>query len=528
MTAADRDNRALRWARRLVRRQDGMSMAEVMIAMLVLAAGALALLNLISASAHSSFRAEQSQVVSNRLQQEMEKIQQLPYDQIALTGLPADSTDTKNPAWRVQGTSYSITQDGTQPAPLVYNGSALYGGGTVSGGAVSPTPTHFTSGDVGGTIYRYVVWRNDPTCPDSTCPGSQDFKRVMVAITYDSTPAGGTRQYQELFKEISNPATSPLNDVNPGPSCTGGADCQNGSCTGTDCTGGPGCTSGSDCDQGKCTGTDCSYDAIPWTFWLTDTPCNNSSRQPVTGDHLVHNTNGVCGGGLKNSTDCTTTLGITSCPPGAPDMMVTSAPPLTAETPLFDYATDIEPPTGGDQDKGLQMPPPSSNGCLSSLFQPLTNTSGLVADPDTSRMQTIHKWLSPPMGTGFNVALSGTGTLDLWTQSINAASYPGKICFWLFERHLNVFGVPVDTPAVNLSTNLTYFTYSQSTWPTGWTELHIPLSFSLSLNLSANSQLGLALQVEKAGTGGGGMQFLYDEPSFDSRLQVNTTSALPF
>jgi hypothetical protein len=158
----------------------------------------------------------------------------------------------------------------------------------------------------------------------------------------------------------------------------------------------------------------------------------------------------------------------------------------------------------------------------------VTNRSGLVADPDNSRMQTIHKWLSPPMGTGFNVALSGTGTLDLWTQSINAASYPGKICFWLFERHLNVFGVPVDTPAVNLSTNLTYFTYSQSTWPTGWTELHIPLSFSLSLNLSANSQLGLALQVEKAGTGGGGMQFLYDEPSFDSRLQVNTTSALPF
>jgi hypothetical protein len=435
-----------------------MSMAEVMIAMLVLAAGALAVLNLISASAHSSFRNEQSQVVSNRLQREMEQIQQLPYDQIALTGLPADSVDTNNPGWRVQGTSYSVTHDGGQPAPLVYNGSTLYGGGTVSGGTVSPTPTHFTSGDVGGTIYRYVVWRNDPTCPDSTCPGSQDLKRVIVAITYD---------------------------------------------------------------------------AIPWTFWLTDTTCDNSSRQTITGDHLVHNTNGTCGtippGNLKNSGNCTTTLGITTCPPGAPDMMVTSAPPLTAETPLYDYATDIEPPTGGATDKGIQMPPPASNGCLPSLFQPLTNISGaLVGDPDATRMQTIHKWLSQPMGAGFNVALSGTGTLDLWTQSINAASYSGKICFWLFERHLNVLGVPVDTPAVAVGTNLSYFTYSATTWPTGWTELHIPLNFTLSTNLGPNSRLGLALQVEKAGTGGGGMQFLYDEPSFDSRLQVNTTSVLPF
>jgi hypothetical protein len=140
----------------------------------------------------------------------MEKIAQLSYSRIALTGVPSDSVDTNNPAWRVQGTSYSITQDGTQPFPLVYNGSPRYGGGTVSGGTVDPTPTHFTSGDVGGTIYRYVVWRNDPSCPEVTCPGSQDLKRVIVAIALDDTAAGGaTRHYQELYKEISNPATSP-------------------------------------------------------------------------------------------------------------------------------------------------------------------------------------------------------------------------------------------------------------------------------------------------------------------------------
>ena len=42
----------------------------------------------------------------------MEQITQLPWDQIALTGVPADSTDTNNPSWRVSGTSFSVTQDG--------------------------------------------------------------------------------------------------------------------------------------------------------------------------------------------------------------------------------------------------------------------------------------------------------------------------------------------------------------------------------------------------------------------------------
>jgi hypothetical protein len=509
-----------------------MTIAEVMVAALILVTGSLAVLTLVTASAKNSYRGEQSQVVNDRLQSEMEQITRLPWDQVALTGVPSDSTDTNDPDWRVQGTSYSITQDGTQPRALAYNGGSLYPTGTVSDGVVDPGPTPFTSGDVTGSIYRYVVWEDDPSCPETTCPGTQDLKRVIVAIRLDGGPAGGTvRHYQELQTQISNPATSPDHDPNPGPACTGGADCQpDGSCTGTDCTGGgtqgP-CTGGPGCQEdGTCTGV-CTYNDKPWLFWLTDTTCNNSSRQPIIADHLAHNTNGMCSTGLQNSSNC----GSLGCVPGAPDMLVTNAPPLTGETPLWDYATDIEPSQNADQDKGLQMPPPSSNGCLSSLFQPFTNvlTGALQNDPDVTRMQTIHKWLSPAMGTGNSVALSGSGFLNLWTQSVNQASYAGKICVWLFERHFNVLGVPVDTPALDLDHgNLTYFTYSANPWPTQWHEIHIPLHFSLSVNLGPTSRLGLAIQVEKSGTTGGGLQFLYDEPSYDSRLEVKTSSALPF
>ena len=468
-------------------------MIETMIAALVLALGSLATLQLLGTQARSTFQGEQSQVVSNRLQEEMEKIKQLPYNQIALTGIPTDTPDTSDPRWRVSGGSFSVTQDGSQLRALVYNGSALFGGGAVSGGAISPAPQSFSSGDVSGTIYRFVVWEDDPSCPATSCPGAQDLKRVIVAIRLNTTGPGGVRHYQELQSQIADPnATSGTNN-NP------------------------------------------AVNSTPWTFFLTDTPggCTNTDRQVITADHLVHNTDGNCSAGLKDSSNCTTVLGITSCPAGTPDLMVTHAPPLVDETPLFDYATDLEPAVNPDLDKGLQMPRPNSNGCLSSLFQPLTNAQGqLLPDPDPTRMQTIHKWLSNPMGSGANVVLSGTGTLDLWSQTISAATYSGKICFWIFERHLNAQGVPVDTPFANLDLNsATYFTHTplSGVWPATWSELHIPLRFNgAAITLGPNSQLGFALQVERQGTTGGGLQFMYDEPSFDSRLVVDTTSQLPF
>jgi hypothetical protein len=497
MTMTGGDRRAKGLIGRLRRAEEGMTIAEVLVAALILVAGSLAVLSLVSAAARNSYRSEQSQVVSNRLQSEMEKIQQLPYDQIALTGLPPDSTDTNNPGWRVSGSSYSITQDGSQLRPLAYNGSSLYGGGTVSGGAVDPTPTHFTSGDVGGTIYRYVVWENDPSCPETTCPGSQDLKRVIVAIALDATGAGGTahfRHYQELQTQISNPQTSPVNDPNPGPACTGGADCQpDGTCTGTDCTG------------GATTTTD-----KPWTFWLTDTTCENATRQPVTGDHLTHNTRGACGTGLQTGNS-----------PGAPDLMVNQAPPLVGETPLFDYATDVEPATGADHDKGLQMLRGSTTTCDP---QALTIPSGPEQDQPT-RFQQLHEWLSPAVPTGYDVQLSGTGTLNLWSQTVNGAAYAGKVCVWVFVQSTDSGGNTVRTAAVNGSTP--YFSYSQAQWPTGWTEVHVPLSFSLSTHLTSGSRLGLIVAVDRDGTGSDGLQFLYDEPSFDSRLEVKTASVVP-
>jgi Tfp pilus assembly protein PilV len=484
-----------------LRSEAGLTLAEVMVAALVLTLGALAVLSLVSASARNSFRTEQSQVVANRLQDELEKFRQLAdnanYDRIALASAPAASSDPNDPAYRISGTNYAVNRDGTGPQPMVFDSSGI-----------SPTSS-FSSGDVRGTIHRFVVWEPSSACP---APAAGCLKRVIVSITLDGAGFSGARRYQESQTLIGDPRAQ----SHPGNQCT----------------------------------TTC--DPTPWTFWLTDTPCNNDDRQPIVdtdgdgqpNDHLTHNTRGVCSTGLKDSSDCQTLLGITSCPAGAPDLMVTHPPPVFSEEPLVNFATDVLS-SNPSQDKGMRTFKPAVDGCPSTLDISTGFETSVVGTPSHYRYQEVHKWLSPPIPDGFTVNLNGSGSLNLWTRTVGGASYQGRICVWLFRRQLGVGNIPVDTPVANLwatpptgsclepGLNLLSFQCTKNPWPSDkWTEVNVPLSFTVDLQLLPQSQLGLAIAVERAGTpSGGGLQFIYDEPSYESRLEVKTTTAaslLPF
>jgi hypothetical protein len=467
-----------------------LTVVEVMVAAMIMIVGGLAVLQVVDAAARNNYRGEQSQVVSNRLQEEMEKIKQLPYKEIALTGLPQDTSDATDPSWRTQGTSFAVTQQGGSPQPLVYNGGALYGGGTVCDQdpvcGIDPTPVPFTSGDVSGDIYRFIVWENDETCAESQCPGQQDLKRVIVAVRVDTTAVGGARPYQEIQSQIVDPEVEPVDNSTPLPDIDG----------------------------------DGNPDPLPdpnqkpWLTFLTDTPCNNTSPQPITGDHLTHNTRGACNAGLKTGND-----------PGAPDLMFTETPPLNPESPIYDYATDVEPSINPDQDKGLQLLPGSSAGCPSDALGALDQP-----DSEADRFQRIHRWLTPQLPEGDGVELDGEGTVALWSQSVNGVAYAGKVCVWLFKRQINALGQTTDTAFANLDQGgSAYFTYSRSPWPTTWTELTIPVNFPTDIHLLPGDRLGLAIAIDPSGTGDGsqGLQFMYDEPSFDTRLELKTPSALP-
>ncbi len=449
-----------RAAGRLARGEDGLTVVEVVVAGMILVVGSLGVLGMVDTATRNTFRAEQSQTINNVLQQELEKIRELPYEDVGLATLPANETGENNPNSRVSGTAFYSKRNGTGLKPMI------------SGGAVIAGPGTFQVEDVKGSIYRYVVW-DDCSGPKDTCVG--DFlKRAIVVAKLDSTASGGTnRRYQEIQSQIVDPHAEPTE--NPGPTPGGKA-------------------------------------VTSWILWLADTTCDEAEpltpeKRTAIGDHLAHNTRGSCASTAKTGNE-----------PGPPDLLWPEAPPITDESPVYDYATDVEPKTAPDFDKGLQVLRGSDCGAMPAA------TVASAPEADATMFQQLHKWVTPPIGTT-DLALTGKGTLSLWTQSIEHGIYPAQICIWIFVRVGDT-----DTAMTQVLGGLPYATLSAATWPsTGWTELTVSLDFKSGsgseIPLPQGSQLGLALSVDDGS--GSGVQILYDEPSFDSRISFATTGTLP-
>lgn len=475
-----------RVAARLGRGEAGLTVVEVIVAGMILTVGSLGVLAMVDAATRNTFRVEQRQLLNNVLQREMEEIKRLPYGEIALTESPVAESGENNPDSRVEGTAFNTNRNGTGLKPLAYNGGSV-NGETVEGGTVEPGPTPFAIEDVSGSIYRYVVWDN---CPGTSCVDGEYLKRVVVVAKLDSTaPGGADRRYQEVQGQIVDPEAEP--SENPGPAPGGGT-------------------------------------ATPWTLWLTDSTCERTEPQTVkereevsegpegekSGDHAAHNTRGLCADGLKEGNE-----------PGAPDMLWPEAPPLSEDTPVWDYATDVEPKTAPDFDKGLQVMKGSDCSEMPALEIRTT------PDADGAKYKRLHKWVTPAVPAGVtDLALTGEGSLSLWTQSIEGGVYFARICVWLFVRESGA-----DTALVQPLESLPYTAYSQASWPSsGWTEISVSLDLrdpegALEIALPPGSRLGLALSVDddtgnEAQTG---IQTLYDEPSFDSRLSLSATGSLP-
>lgn len=517
---------------RLRSEERGMTIVEGVVAALLLTLGALSALQVFDAGARNTFRAEQSQVINNRLQAELEEIRRLPYVDIALEEQPGSSANSNDPRWRVQGTRYAVGRDGSGLKEMVYKGGVKPDGGTVTSGKVPPGPDPFTIGDISGEIYRFVVWTGDPNCP--SC-GAGLVKRVIVSARLDDTGISGDRAFQEIHTEIVDPEAT-LDD-NPPP-------------------------------------FENEVDAGTTQFWLTDTACEFFEKQPITGEHETHNTGGRCSDGTQ-----------TGAAPGAPDLMYGEAPKLdpefpSGEQPVFDYATDVEPAAGGDSDIGLMMKWPTSNNCqlespfgvanarklLDGQLAPLSEEpgelDGLLGQPSADADAQIrrHVWISPPVA-GEGGTLEGKGTLELYSQTVNGAVHPGALCVTLFVRR--AVEVPclesacpgavvreVDVPVVNVgeATNLegmfcaagvqqTYARCSRTTWPGDWSRIAVPLTFTgvdssggtVPLELPAGSRVGISVMVEESGTlPGQGLEFMYDAVGFESRLELETDHIIPF
>jgi hypothetical protein len=444
-----------------IRDERGVGIVEVLVAFVLLLAVVGATFGVLNASTRQTFRAEESQVMLNVAQREVERLRELDYSQVALTSMPTNSSDPNDPRNRVAGTTFAVG-NGQPPAELVVNGGPLHDGGTISGGQISPGPTEFTAGDISGQIYRFVVWQDDPGCDDAGeyCEGTQDLKRVIVAVKVDEAAISHERPYEEVQSDFSDPEATTLSTNPPA-------------------------------NSGVVTGQQ---------FWVSDTPCSVTPDEPerlTPTDHATHNTLGTCADADPNKPDSL----LIEPPPSDP---APNDPTLPARQ---DYSTELEPSEG--EDKGLQMRQPDNSGCS-------PNPTG------ADQHQLIHRWLSMPMPSNF--VMTGKATLELYTRTINQEIASGKICVFLFRRSssgLDTFLANADNPSQS------YFTYAETTWPTGETFQPISLKMDFAqTTVQANERLGLAIALEKDGTSADVIEFSYDHPDDRSRLEVLTTTPL--
>jgi type II secretory pathway pseudopilin PulG len=462
--------------RRGVQDQAGFTIIEVLVAALILVAGAFATFGVLRVAVVNTEQTKASQVAVDRAQQEMEALRSLSNEELALTATPPHSTDSFSPDFRVNGSEFALARNPVgNYKKMVVVGGELYGGGFITTGKVNPGPTSFTTGGVKGQIFRYIVWRNDSSCPEATCPGTQDYKQIIVAVKLETLGnQSGERGYVEVQSDFIDPKDSSLNDPIPGA-------------------------------QGVNTAQQ---------FFLSDTPCSATgatARQEITGDHALHNTLGTCASGPQSGST-----------PGAPDALLIGAPPDPApedptNPPLYDYSNDYAGSLTTDTSRGLQLRRDDTGGCH---YKP--------AGTSAPQWQ-VHRWVTDPMPSPFK--MTEHVTLDVDTRTLNDASSKGTLCIFLFVRHET--GSPptaTDTFIPNSENGFTYWSYTPSGtgqwWRFNWFELRRTLSFTGPKTVAAGDRLGLALSVERSGTGEDALAFLYDHPNYRSRIEVDTTTPL--
>jgi type II secretory pathway pseudopilin PulG len=462
-----------------IAREGGFTIVEVLVAALILTIGALTTFGLLSTATKNSQRAKATQVALDRAQREIEALRSLSNKELALTATPENSTDPLNPNYRVSAGTFALTrQPPSGYATMVVNGGSIYGGGLIAGGIVNPGPSSFTSGDVSGKIYRYVVWRNDVKC-GSKCPGEQDFKQVVVAVKLDKPGnEASERGYVEVQSDFVDPTDSPESDPLPGP-------------------------------DGKV--------VTAQQFFLSDTPCaagGVTSRQSIGGDHLLHNTLGTCADGPRTGSEKA----------GAPDALLLGGPPDPApedpNDPLaYDYSSDsyLEPALNPEKDQGVQIRRDEKvDGCR---YDPAKETTSL--HPESQ----VHRWVTDPMVTDFT--LTGQVTLEFYTRSINGAEHKGMACVFLYKRHENS-----DTILANAKGGTGYWTWTPGAefnfkWPVEWGRVRLTMDFlSPPYTIPAGDRLGVALSVERANTPVDAIQVMYDHPQYPARLEVDTNTPI--
>lgn len=192
-----------------LRAEQGLTIVEVMVAAMILVLGALAIFKIVDAATRTSYRAEQSQVVSNLLQRELERVKSLDPSEMVVQSESVETCLSERASAAEEGAA------GPVDIALIDSTRVIKAPGApmvpCEQMAISPGEGDDSS-DVGVTVFRFVTWFDpdfDESCepPDSADDDATNvcgMRRITIGAKPSNTGPGGERAYKEIQSDVVN------------------------------------------------------------------------------------------------------------------------------------------------------------------------------------------------------------------------------------------------------------------------------------------------------------------------------------
>jgi len=205
--------------------EDGFTLIEAMVALLMLSVGALGVLAATAGGKRLTVSGERNQVVITYAQREMERLSALPYAELGLSSLPTAETDEtpteaapSTPAAYLAGcdpagcTTLRVLQDPTNRTSPPPAGVSSAGEPIVTGGTQAPTSTVTLDG-VSARVYRYVTAVGERCLArgaTEVCPPAGQVKRITVALVLSGQRRQGVTKPVWASTLVTNPDVQAL------------------------------------------------------------------------------------------------------------------------------------------------------------------------------------------------------------------------------------------------------------------------------------------------------------------------------
>jgi len=499
-----------------------MTLVEVLVAMIVLVVGIVSMMGLFDGARKLTLVAERRESITHLAQRELERLQSVPYSELAMASPPAHeampagaTTAAAEEDFRHEHPDYYVDysspvkceevesggcfawnsekpQETEEPIVLATKGKCATTGTAVEGcGVVSSSPTgvtcsevnpfgacEWTDGRLSGDVYDFITYHKDPACEETT-PGecAKSYKRATVVVTV-KVPAGQRVPAPvRVSTMIPNPQASKPNPLSAGTKCTSDVTKVDESCT-----------------QGLSKG-------VARTWFLHDVEAEaveNTSYEEAegkieeAGEHNTHTTVGPA--------------------PAHPDFM--DMTPAT-RTGLYDYSkdSDLLGFTFGTIEHGGRALAKDEVGCSSE--------AELQAKELSTKASEGEMWVTLPLSEEYK--LSGAGALTIYTQTMNGASSgsPITLCLGVYEvqKAINqLWSTPATTPKL-----IAYAGYTSSAaapWPTKMSSLEFVFNLEFMKGaqpIPQGDRLGFRLWAKNEP-----VAIAYDTALQSSALQLNT------